>query len=194
MIERFLPLGASLLAKTLRVEWVGEALPTRVVVMFWHENMFAGWYSVRRRKPVALVSRSKDGRFLASVLTAWKYKLARGSSGKKGMEALAEAMEMVKKGEADVLVITPDGPRGPRHVFKRGAFLAATDLVLPLFMLRIRNHSAIALAKSWDRFQIPFPFTRVSIDVERIDLSDFPREDSDAQRAWLDSISLRFTD
>src|SRR5205085_10295582 len=137
MIELLLPFFATLLAKTLRMKWSGIALPPRAVVMFWHGKMFAGWYAVRSKCPLALVSKSKDGRILSRVLASWGYQLARGSAGKKGMEALEEAMEEIRAGRADILAITPDGPRGPRGEFKRGAFIAARELTVPLILMQI---------------------------------------------------------
>ncbi len=153
--------------------------------MFWHGKMFAGWYAMSERKPVALVSSSKDGNLLSSVLAHWKYKLARGSSGKKGMEALTEAMDVVRRGEADTLVITPDGPRGPLHNFKRGAFIAARTLDIPLYMVRVHYHNRFIFQRSWDQFELPLPFSRVSIKMFPINLSSFPASDKEAQNQWL---------
>ncbi len=167
MILRLLPLFATMLAKTLRISWVGEALPERAIIMFWHGDMLAGWYSVRKRRPIALVSKSKDGNFLAAVLEKWGYKLSRGSSKKSGMEALTIAMESVKNHECDSLVITPDGPRGPRHEYKRGAFIAARELDVPLFHLHI-DYASRKTLKSWDQFEVPMPFSKVTIRVERV--------------------------
>jgi lysophospholipid acyltransferase (LPLAT)-like uncharacterized protein len=193
MIERLLPLLATLLAKTLRIKWSGEPIPPRAVLMFWHGKMIAGWYGVRKRNPIALVSQSKDGRLLAAVLAKWGFKLTRGSSKKSGMEALGVAMHAIESREADTLAITPDGPRGPRHKFKRGAFIAARELSLPLYILRIEYSSRMVL-NSWDKFEVPFPFTSVKIEATQIDVKTFPQSDKDEQQAWLDNLSLEFDD
>jgi len=168
MILRLLPFFTTLLAKTLRISWQGEALPEQAIIVFWHGDMLAGWYSVRKRRPIALVSKSKDGNFLAAVLQAWGYTLSRGSSKKNGMEALEFAMQSLKTGGRDTLVITPDGPRGPRHVYKRGAFIASRELDLPLFHLHM-DYSSRKTLKSWDQFEVPMPFSKVTIRVERVD-------------------------
>jgi lysophospholipid acyltransferase (LPLAT)-like uncharacterized protein len=168
MILRLLPFFVTMLAKTLRISWRGEALPERGIIMFWHGDMLTGWYSVRKRRPIALVSKSKDGNFLAAVLQKWGYKLSRGSSKKNGMEALTIAMQMLKNNECDSLVITPDGPRGPRHEYKRGAFIASRELALPLFQLHI-DYSSRKTLKSWDQFEVPMPFSKVTIRAERVD-------------------------
>jgi lysophospholipid acyltransferase (LPLAT)-like uncharacterized protein len=191
MKQHLLPIAVTALARTLRVSWSGEAVPSRAVLMFWHGKMLTGWYAVRRRRPIALVSQSKDGNLLASVLAFWGYLLARGSSKKSGMDALNNAIETIHSEKADTLVITPDGPRGPRHVFKRGAFLAARELTLPLYMLEIECHSKRIL-KSWDKFEVPMPFSRVSIRAVLVNAKGFPVQDRDAQQEWLDILSRQF--
>jgi hypothetical protein len=191
MVKRLLPVFATLLARTLRVRWLGESIPERSVVMFWHGKMFAGWYSMRKRNPIALVSKSKDGAYLASVLSAWGYQLSRGSSKKDGMEALQQAMERIRMNDSNTLVITPDGPRGPYHQFKRGAFIASRALNLPLYMLSIQYKSSTKFLKSWDRFELPKPFSQVAITVQSIDTSTFP-DSSEDQGAWLDTLAPSF--
>jgi lysophospholipid acyltransferase (LPLAT)-like uncharacterized protein len=188
IISRLLSFFATALAATLRIRWIGDSIPQRSVVIFWHGKMFAGWYCVRDRKPVALVSKSKDGAYLAAVLASWGYRLARGSSKKEGMEALQQAMENIRNGDSNTLVITPDGPRGPYHQFKRGAFIAARDLGLPLYLLSIQYKSPIQLKKSWDRFELPKPFYRVTISSRSINVSEFP-EGMEEQRVWLDELA-----
>jgi lysophospholipid acyltransferase (LPLAT)-like uncharacterized protein len=155
--------------------------------MFWHGKMFAGWYAMRKLHPVALVSKSKDGEILTAVLTAWRYKLVRGSSKKQGMEALQEAIGAVREHRAGAIAITPDGPRGPRHRYKRGAFVAAQALGVPLYHVHVRYESARVLARSWDRFEIPRPFSTVVLESQTIDYSGYP-EDREEQRIWLDRL------
>jgi hypothetical protein len=180
----------SLLAKTLRITGEGEPLPERCVVAFWHSRMIGGWWAARK-DALALVSKSSDGEKLSDLLTKWKYKLVRGSSLRDGKEALNEAIEMIKDGEAKRLVITPDGPRGPREEFKRGAFIAAQELAIPLVFLHINYLNKLKLAKSWDRFEIPYPFSQVKINVEHIDISSFPVE-VEAQKEWLVEVSEQY--
>ena len=181
---RLLPFFATVLARTLRIR-LSEPLPNRAIVMFWHGKMLTGWFVVHKKRPIALVSKSKDGQILSSVLTAWGYQLSRGSTKKGGMEALEEAIERLKSGEVDTLAITPDGPTGPQHVFKRGAFIAARDARVPLVMLSIRYKNAIPL-KSWDTFEVPLPFSRVDIDVNMVALPEFLDDET------LATLSRRF--
>jgi lysophospholipid acyltransferase (LPLAT)-like uncharacterized protein len=188
-MSALLPTGISALVKTLRFKWSGSPLPDRCVVAFWHSKMLAGWY-VSKEHAVALVSPSKDGEYLTSVLKKWSYTVVRGSSSKKGMEALEEAMAMISRGNSKRIVITPDGPRGPANVIKRGALIAAKELGIPLLFLHIKYRNSYKLTKSWDTFEIPLPFSAVDINAEELDTSLFP-DDKDAQRIYLDELSAK---
>ena len=154
--------------------------------------MIAGWW-VSRKDAVALVSKSNDGEYLNKILTKWGYKTVRGSSAVSGKEALEEGIEMIRVGKAKRLVITPDGPKGPKEIFKRGVFIAAQELDLPLYFLTIRYKNKMTLPKSWDKFQIPFPLSTVVITSHLLDTQGFPSE-PEAQKEFLESASLFFSD
>jgi len=185
LIKKILPLFATLLASTLRIQWVGESLPQRAVVAFWHGKMFGGWWSQHKRRPIAMVSKSKDGEILSSVLKGWKYQLARGSSSTNGREALEEAMQAIRQGKADTLVITPDGPRGPYHQFKRGVFLASYDLSIPLYFIQVTYSKAHTFERSWDKFEVPYPFSKVTLAVSCIKCDEWPF-DPEKQKQWME--------
>lgn len=188
-MSALLPTGISALVKTLRLKWKGSPLPDACIIAFWHSKMLAGWYA-SKEDAVALVSPSKDGDYLTSVLKKWEYQVVRGSSSKKGMEALEEAMAMVKKDRSKRIVITPDGPRGPLEIMKRGAFIAAKELGLPLIFLHINYRSSYKLTKSWDKFEIPLPFSIVEVRAEELDIANFP-DDKDSQRTFLEAVSAK---
>jgi lysophospholipid acyltransferase (LPLAT)-like uncharacterized protein len=190
MLKTLLPSALSALIRSLRIRWIGEPLPEKCIVAFWHSQMLAGWW-VSRNNAVALVSKSKDGEYLNSILTKWSYKTVRGSSSVSGKEALDEALEMIQNGKAKKLVITPDGPRGPREVFKRGAFIAAAELSLPLYFLSIQYKNATRLPKSWDKFQIPYPLSTVTITPHQININNFPSA-PDEQKEYLEKASIPY--
>jgi lysophospholipid acyltransferase (LPLAT)-like uncharacterized protein len=190
MIKTLLPLGLTALIRSLHFTWIGEPLPEKCIVAFWHSQMIAGWW-VSRCNAVALVSKSKDGENLNSILKKWSYQTVRGSSSVSGKEALDEAMEIIRNGEARRLVITPDGPQGPREVFKRGAFIASEELELPLYFLSIKYKKAMVLPKSWDNFQIPYPFSKVVITSHLVDTGSLPTELQE-QKEFLERASLHY--
>jgi lysophospholipid acyltransferase (LPLAT)-like uncharacterized protein len=190
MIRVLLPILVTLVAKTLRFRWESPRPTSPCVIMFWHGKMFGGWYASRKLHPVALVSKSKDGEILSAVLSSWRYTLVRGSSKKQGMEALQEAIAVVGSHAGGAIVITPDGPRGPRHRYKRGAFVAARELGVPLYHLHVTYSSSITLRKSWDAFEIPKPFSTVVLRAEQVDCTAYP-DDREEQRVWLDALAQR---
>ncbi len=190
MLSTVLPPGLTTLIHSLRFKWIGEPLPEKCVVAFWHSRMIAGWW-VARQDAVALVSKSKDGEYLDKILKNWDYKTVRGSSSVSGKEALDEALTMIRSGEVKRLVITPDGPRGPKEVFKRGAFLAAQELDLPLYFLSIEYNGGMDLTKSWDKFQVPYPLSSVTITPHLIDTSKFP-SNPEEQKRFLEKASIPF--
>lgn len=179
-----------MLIRTLRIKVIGENLPERAVIAFWHSKMLAGWW-ISRESSVALVSKSKDGGYLNSVLNYWGYRVVRGSSSSSGKEALDEAIEAVRNKYANHIVVTPDGPRGPKEIFKRGIFIASCETTLPLYFLTIEYHTALRLKKSWDQFEIPYPFTKVTVVVSQIETSNVP-ESGDQQKAFLEMMSQPF--
>jgi lysophospholipid acyltransferase (LPLAT)-like uncharacterized protein len=133
------------------------------VIAFWHGSMFVGWFLHRplHGTPVsALVSQSKDGEYLSTVLERWGYTMIRGSSHIGGKEAMQLMVDALNNGSA--LAITPDGPRGPRHEMKMGAVRAAQRALVPLVTAGIAMEQK-RLLRSWDRFEVPMPFSRVAV-------------------------------
>ena len=154
----------NLLIKTLTVErrnyetFDETSEKSNCVVAFWHGKMFLGWYLQKNRNFSALVSRSKDGDVLASMLSKWGYTVTRGSSHIGGKEALELMVEKSNSGNS--FAITPDGPKGPAHTMKAGAVVLAKKCNQSLFLIGIGYKRKITL-KSWDSFEIPLPFSKV---------------------------------
>lgn len=136
----------------------GVRTHSTAVVAFWHGSMLPVWWAYRKNNATAMVSMSKDGSYLAAILEHWGYRLARGSSTQGGSEALSAMVEAARNG---VVMITPDGPRGPRHKAKAGAVVAAMRSGAPLIGIHVEVSNAFVFNKSWDLFQVPLPFSTV---------------------------------
>jgi len=160
MMPRLLSFLLRLLASTWRVSIHGTKPSTPCVVAFWHDEMLPVWHAFRGTGAAGLTSSSSDGDLLAQLLKDWNYSVIRGSSSQGGKEALNA---MVESAAAHVVLVTPDGPRGPRHECKPGAILAAQRARVPLVLCRVRMSRATVLQRSWDRFRIPHPFSRIMI-------------------------------
>ena len=104
----------------------------------------------------AIVSASRDGAFLTGILEYFKVQPVRGSSSRRGPQALLELTTWAERGYD--LAITPDGPRGPRYVVQDGVISLAQLTGLPIVPVSYYVNWKIRV-KSWDRFQIPLPFS-----------------------------------
>ena len=155
------------LCKTLRVSYKNKKViddlrkqKQNYVLAFWHGTMLLPWFLHRDDGFAALTSKSKDGDLLAKQLKHWNYKVIRGSSSKGGDVALGVMIDLAKNGFS--IAITPDGPRGPEYKFKAGAVVTAKKSNVPVVLIGIGIKSKKKL-KSWDKFQIPNPFTNVKV-------------------------------
>lgn len=159
-----------------------------IIFAVWHNRLalsltlydrFVRCYQPER-KLAALVSASKDGGLLARVMELFRVEPVRGSSSRRGAQALRELVGWGERGHD--LAITPDGPRGPCYTVRDGVIATAQLTGLTIVPVSYRLHWRILL-KSWDRFQIPLPFTRCDITTGRI--MRVPREATEAEREIL---------
>ena len=128
----------------------------------------------------ALISASRDGAMLAYLLKHFNVQPVRGSSSRRGQQALLEATTWLEKKYH--VAITPDGPRGPRYKIQEGVIALAQLTGAPILPVSSFVSSKIAL-RSWDAFQIPLPFARCEIRVGS--LVYVPRDASDEEREKL---------
>jgi hypothetical protein len=130
-----------------------------IIFALWHDELFPLTYLHRNEGVVAVVSSSKDGEILARVMERLGFGTVRGSSSRKGLKALLAALKEVRTKGRHV-VLTVDGPRGPRHQAKPGAVFLASKAGVPILPVRVRISRAKIFEKAWDRFQLPLPFAR----------------------------------
>ena len=164
--------------RTLRFELTPESRQhlTRhegpVMFALWHNRLFfalEGFRRFRRRPIYALVSASRDGAWLDAFLATGGVRTVRGSSSRRGREAVGALLAKLREGHD--IGITPDGPRGPMYDFKRGAFIVARRADVPVLLIGCRFESAWRL-KSWDGFYVPKPFSRVHLTCRLVPASE----------------------
>ncbi len=134
------------------------------IAAFWHERlplMSMLWLFARRGTPGqrlhVLVSRHRDGRFIAAVVGWFRIAPIYGSSSRGGAAALRQLLGVLASG--DHVVVTPDGPRGPRRVAARGVAQLAALSGVPVLPCSAQTSRRWQL-KTWDRMVIPRPFGR----------------------------------
>jgi lysophospholipid acyltransferase (LPLAT)-like uncharacterized protein len=151
-------------ARTLRLRVEGEepvaahlAAGGRVVFSSWHQRFYGGICYFARYRPVIMISQSRDGEIIARLVDLLGWKAARGSGTRGGHDALAAIVEELKHRQAAGHIV--DGPRGPTHRIKPGIVVLAQRTgahIVPVYVGYARPWEA----KSWDRFQVPRPFSR----------------------------------
>lgn len=138
-----------------------------VAIVLWHNRLFLSAEIVRRfrdgRPAYALVSASQDGAWLTAFFSLAGLRTVRGSSSRLGREAASALVETLRAGHD--IGVTPDGPRGPRYEVKPGAVIVARRTQAPLLLVGAEFTSAWQL-RSWDRFYVPKPFSRVRMRCE----------------------------
>jgi lysophospholipid acyltransferase (LPLAT)-like uncharacterized protein len=125
----------------------------------------------------AMVSASRDGAFLSSVLRAFQVEPIRGSTSRRGRQALLELARWAQRGYD--LAITPDGPRGPRYRVQPGVISLAQVTGLPIIPFSYSLSWKTCL-NSWDRFQVPLPFARWEMKAGKA--IHVPREATETDR------------
>ncbi len=162
------PLLLRLLACTWRVQRHGQAGRETLntagpwIVALWHGRMLVPMplSEHRGRKIGILVSPSDDGALVQKALARFGYTVIRGSSSRSGARAMREMATALQNGRP--VVVTPDGPRGPRHAMNVGVAWLARETQAPILSCAIAVDRAWRL-RSWDRFTIPKPFARIFI-------------------------------
>ena len=156
-----------LLGSTLR--WKTEGLEhfdaivaggRQPVMAFWHGRILPATYYFRRRGIVVITSENFDGEWIAGIIERFGYGTARGSTSRGGRKAILQLVRDLAAGKP--AGFTLDGPRGPARVAQPGAVWlskATGNPVLP-FHLEASRHWTL---NSWDRTQIPRPFSTVAI-------------------------------
>ena len=135
-----------------------------VAFVLWHNRLFITpeiFRRYRKRRDVyALVSASKDGAWLAAFYRLIGIQPVRGSSSRFGREAARALIEVLHSGHD--IGITPDGPRGPVYTVEPGVLVVTRRQGAPMFLVGVEFGPAWRL-RSWDRFYIPWPFTRIKL-------------------------------
>lgn len=161
------------LAKSWRITFTDQSglleSTARGPILFalWHNRLalaMSFWAIVRKRRPeaglAALISASRDGGLLARTFEHFGVTPIRGSSSRRGAQALVELVNTLREGYH--VAITPDGPRGPKYTIQPGIISLAQLSGAPIVPAGARVSSKKTL-RSWDAFQMPLPFARCEL-------------------------------
>ena len=139
-----------------------------------------------RHRTVAVISASRDGQYIADLVRKFGVKSVRGSSSRNAVKVLHDAFKTMKDG--NLIAMTPDGPRGPKYHLNKGAIQLASKLGVPIIPIAV-NYSSYWQLKSWDAFQIPKPWSKITIELgDEIPIpADLDHEEFEAARVKVEN-------
>lgn len=173
LAQVILPPIAALLIKfimlTSRVEIIGADSFYRLldsgegfIIPFWHGRMFlfpAFYKKYVDRDLRVLISAHRDGELISRIIDRFDLGTVRGSSRRGGKAAMLELQNLVKRGV--VVIVTPDGPKGPGLKVRRGIIEMAKRTGAPILPVTYSATRKIIL-DTWDKFVVPLPFSTVT--------------------------------
>ena len=163
------------------------------IFAFWHGRILPATYFWRGRGIVVMTSENFDGEWIARIIRRFGYRTARGSTTRGGRRALVQLRRDMRKGQP--VAFTVDGPRGPSRSVQPGAVWLArlTDSPILPFHVEAKRYWS---ARSWDRTQVPKPFSRVAVAIgEPIDMPHRAAESTlEASRVELEQCLHRLAD
>jgi lysophospholipid acyltransferase (LPLAT)-like uncharacterized protein len=182
-----------------RAQVVGQPPNERYIGALWHNRLLLFPFVLKRylpeRRGAALISTSRDGEILADLVERFGFEVVRGSSSRKGASAIRQLAEVIAHGH-DV-VITPDGPRGPAYELGQGIVYLAQQSGAAVVPVNL-EYSSCWRVKSWDRFILPKPFSKVRVIIgpphrvaSTTSDAEFERERLRLQGALLALVEIR---
>lgn len=158
-----------LIGRTMRFEVEGwnnfESIIAREqipIYCVWHDEVLLATYFWKHRQIVVMTSQSFDGEYIARFIKRFGFGAARGSSTRGATGAVIEMLRLMEMRRPAGFTI--DGPKGPRHVAKMGSVLLAKKTGQPILPFNITARN-VWQANSWDRLQVPKPFTRARVEI-----------------------------
>ncbi|BCD68582.1 Kdo2-lipid IVA 3' secondary acyltransferase [Nitratiruptor sp. YY09-18] len=161
------------------------------IIAFWHGELLMHPFLYQKLRPnhkiAAMISEHFDGELIARTIAYFGFDAIRGSSRKGGAKALIAAFRKIKEGYD--IAITPDGPRGPRHSVAPGIVALAKKSNAPIVIFHYEASKCWQL-KSWDRFIIPKPFSKITFFVKKpFKINSF---DDNKAKAFIQEKMLQF--
>jgi lysophospholipid acyltransferase (LPLAT)-like uncharacterized protein len=129
---------------------------------FFHGRVLTATYFFRGRGIFVMISENFDGEWIARIIERFGYGTSRGSTSRGGQRALLQLKRHMEQGRPAGFAV--DGPRGPCRIVQAGVVWLAKLTGNPVVPFHMEASSYWSL-KSWDRTQIPKPFSTVALSV-----------------------------
>ncbi len=174
-----------------RYHFINKPIDGQCVAVSWHGELLISpqvYRKLRKNQPTsAIISRHFHGELIARVLAFFNILPLRGSSSRGARGALINSIKAISQKKS--ILISPDGPRGPRRSMSDGAVALALRANLPIIIISYIPYSYWQL-KSWDKFIIPKPFSRLDIYYQVINLENMDRAKA---KKYLQLIMNRYS-
>ena len=131
-----------------------------VIYTFWHREIFGATWFWRHRGIVVMSGFNFDAEYTGRIIHKQGFRTARGSSSHGAARALIGMVRALRDGRDTAFSI--DGPRGPRFVAKPGSVMLAKPTGAAILCFHIAHRKAYLFPKSWDLFQVPYPFSEAA--------------------------------
>jgi len=162
-----------------KYHFIDKPIEEQCIAVTWHGELLISpqvYRKLRKReKTSAIISQHFNGELIAKVLGFFNILALRGSSKRGAKAVLINAIKAIKDGQT--IMITPDGPRGPRYSMSDGAVALALRSKLPIMVVNYIPSSYWQLG-SWDKFLIPKPFARLDIYHQIINLENMDKNEA----------------
>jgi lysophospholipid acyltransferase (LPLAT)-like uncharacterized protein len=154
------------------------------IMAFWHGRILSGTWVFRNRGIVVMASANFDGQWIARIIERFGFRVVMGSSSRGGARALVEMKREIERGHP--VAFTLDGPRGPARVAQPGALWLAGATGSPILPFHAEANRCWT-ANSWDRTQLPKPFSTLALVVGApLRVPDTSEEEIERARATLE--------
>lgn len=140
----------------------------KCILILWHNRLAITPFILYKYAPqfiyAAFVSNSRDGELISAVVHSYKVGRTIRVPHHSRHHALKELIKRIEE-QKEIVIITPDGPRGPRYEIKPGIAMAALETEAYVIPLNWSANSFIEL-KTWDKLRIPKPFTTIRVSFD----------------------------
>jgi lysophospholipid acyltransferase (LPLAT)-like uncharacterized protein len=150
---------------------IGGAGAGAEIFCFWHQCVLPCAIYYRRTHGTILISRSFDGELITRILGLFGFHAVRGSSSRSAREGMLGLKNVIESGRP--AIFTADGPRGPIYQTKMGPIKLAQMTGARIGAFHLQPERAWTI-RSWDRFLVPKPFTRIVVSWAR--WTEVPRD------------------
>ncbi|MEO0151766.1 MAG: DUF374 domain-containing protein [candidate division WOR-3 bacterium] len=165
----FLKILYKLYVKTLRIYTLGYK-PEHSIYLFWHNKMFPLLRVLKGKKGKVLISPSRDGKIASYIVKSYGFDVIESSYRKDRFKGALEILRSYKEGLS--IGIIPDGPLGPRYKMKPELFNLLKKLNANLTLIGVGYKNYLEF-NSWDRFQLPSPFSKVFVMFFNCNINNF---------------------